>query len=673
MPAYFRRRISEFLKCSPLEVMGELQAAYAADGFATQYTLQTKAWIEVVPLLQEQFDALVASRPDAQDWTLLLEYPLYRLRRRVDAILIAGDVIVVVECKVGASRFAAEDRRQVEEYALDLRDFHAASRLRRIIPVLWSTNASTDVDPSFANDDSPVSRVTCVGSHGLDRLLTLIPCASGNDCIVPEEWDVSPYRPVPSVIEAASIIFSGHDVRSIANADADNLQSAAARLVDLIQEARRLRRRYLLLLTGVPGSGKTLAGLHVVHSSIACGVEEQGDIVYLSGNTPLVAVLREALARDESRRRKATGSQVKKLADIRRDVRARIQHINDFLQQSLSHEDAPPHEHVIVFDEAQRAWDAKQGEEKFRRKASEPSLLLGIMERHKDWCVCVCLVGGGQEINSGEEGVLGWGEALRLQPPESLKEWTVVGPTDVMTGGASAGSFTLGQLPLELQVRVDDALQLRVPQRCYRSPVVSEWVNCVLAGDQMNAHQRSKLLGDYPLVLTRDLNVAKQWLRRHSRGERRFGFVASSGARRLRADGLGVLLHANAGAEIAHWYLNPPGDIRSSFALEVPANEYTCQGLELDLVGVCWGGDFLWNASLRRWSSKRLSGPKWQTINVSTQKAFLLNKYRVLLTRAREGMVVWVPKGDDSDPTRECKGLDATASFLVQCGVVSID
>lgn len=149
---------------------------------------------------------------------------------------------------------------------------------------------------------------------------------------------------------------------------------------------------------------------------------------------------------------------------------------------------------------------------------------------------------------------------------------------------------------------------------------------------------------------------------------RRYGLLASSGARRLRADGIGTLLHATAGAEIAHWYLNEPGDIRSSFALEVPANEYTCQGLELDFTCLCWGGDLLWDESQMAWQHSRLSGNRWQKQRTSVAQQFSENSYRVLLTRGREGMVLWIPNGDATDHTRAPGPLDATAHFLLQCG-----
>lgn len=677
MPAYVKRTLGQFIHDDLSAIVGLLQQAYAADGFASQYTRQTQAWSHVIPKLQHAFAELLRVRPEANSWTVLLEYPLYRLRRRIDVVVLAGGLVVVVECKVGADAFLAEDRRQVEEYALDLRDFHAESHCRTILPVLWSTDAEASAEsiayPMTMPPAGAVGEVMQVGAEGLRGYLTELPLPSQEANLVGEAWDQSAYRPVPNVIEAATSIFAGHDVRSIANADADNLRSASARLVALIEQAREQGKRYLLVLTGVPGSGKTLAGLHVVHSAIATGVEHEGDIVYLSGNTPLVVVLREALARDEDLRRRSSGER-RSLKNIRRDVRTRIQHINDFLQESFrGSSNKPPHEHVIIFDEAQRAWDEKQGFEKFKRTASEPALLLELMSRHKNWCACICLIGGGQEINSGEEGVFGWGEALRKMREDDRQQWSVFAPPDVLHGGPSAGTFTLGELPPDVSINVETDLQLRVPQRSYRSPSLSRWVDHVLAGDAAAARVTAQDLHEYPVVLTRSLEEAKLWLRERGRGERRYGLVASSGARRLRAEGLGVTLNASAGNEIAQWYLNPHGDIRSSYALEVPANEYTCQGLELDFACVCWGGDLLWNDASHSWSFSRLSGTAWQRVRGHGTQRFLANSYRVLLTRAREGLVLWIPRGTELDTTRSPGPLDATATFLMRCGAAAID
>jgi hypothetical protein len=598
MPAYVRRTVDQFISADPRTLIGELNTSYARDGYTTQFVQQTRAWGQVVPLLQAELRALQQRLATAKGWTVLLEFPLYRLRKRIDIVILTKAVVVVLETKMSERHFRAEDERQVEEYALDLRDFHAGSRGFPILPVLWCTEAEPQ-SSHHSLGDSQVAPVHRVGKTGLATLLAELPFGSPPNPIGGEEWDLSAYRPVPSIIEAATSIFAGHGVRSIAQADASNLKEAAARLIELIVAARRVGRCALLFLTGVPGSGKTLAGLHLVHDAIATEAEQRGDIVYLSGNTPLVTVLREALARDEYRRPKHTNAS-KPLNDIRREVLTRIQHINDFLKDNLATPNEPPHEHAIVFDEAQRAWDQKQGQKKFERNASEPTLLLEMMSRHQDWCACICLVGGGQEINAGEHGVAGWGDAIRQLAPSIACRWLVHAPADVLRGGPSTGGRCLGDVPPGLVVQEETALQLQVPLRTFRSPSVSEWVGLVLEGDVARAAAVAKALGDYPIRLTRSLEDTRQWLKTAGRGQRRYGVVASSGARRLRADGLAATLSATDGIAIAYWYLNPPGDIRASYALEVTANEYTCQGLELDFVGVCWGGDFVWRLTDRQ-------------------------------------------------------------------------
>jgi hypothetical protein len=667
MPAYVRLPITRLVSADPSALVGELHKAHASDGYATQFTQQTKAWSTALPLLQDQLRTLIDLLPRAANWAILLEFPLHRLRQRVDAVLLAEHVIVTVEMKVGEHTFRAEDARQAEEYALDLRDFHGGSHRHPLLPVLWCTAAPDTPSARYTPGEDTVAPVHRVGATGLAELLASLPADAPGAPIIPEVWDNAPYRPVPNVIEAATAIFARHKVEAILRKDACNLESAASRVVQLIVAARQQRRRALIFLTGVPGSGKTLAGLQVVHDSVASGQEQEGDIVYLSGNTPLVSVLREALAQDRHRSSRQRGEN-SVLADQRRKVRARVQHINDFLKERLTPGSAaPPHEHAIVFDEGQRAWDAEQGKKKFGRHASEPLLLLELMGRHDDWCACVCLVGGGQEINTGEQGVRGWGDALR-QLGSFAPSWSVHAPADVLHGGPTTAGLSLGPLP-GLSTYEESDLQLMVPLRSFRSQHVSAWVDRVLDGNAVEAASLANQLGLYPIMLTRSLEAARQWLRNNGRGKRRFGLVASSSARRLRADGLGQILHAGDRDEIAHWYLQPPGDIRSSCALEVPANEYTCQGLELDFVGVCWGGDLLISPSFDRWvHRRRLSGPNWQTIRDEAAQRLLRNSYRVLLTRAREGLVLWVPLGDPGDPTRVPEPLDATADFLLRCG-----
>jgi hypothetical protein len=658
MPAYFRSVVREFVDIPVAVVAGRLGTAYASDGYASQYTSQTLSWDEVIALLQQELREVAAVVPGAGDWGVLLEYPLYRLRKRIDAVIIAGSAAVVIEAKCGETTFEASDLRQAEEYALDLRDFHSQSRMCRLIPVLWATEASTPVD--YWDLSGQVPSVTKIGKHGLGSLLTHVAAISG-PLLVADRWDAAAYSPVPTVVQAATTIFSGHDVRAIANADASNLAETSRRVVGLIDEARKKSQKIVAFVTGVPGAGKTLAGLNAVHSFTTSGID-RGDVVYLSGNTPLVTVLREALARDRHGRERNRA-----LRDIRRDVRTRIQHINDFLKDNVPR-DGPPHEHAIIFDEAQRAWDAKQGLKKFGRTASEPELLLEIMSRHQDWAALVCLVGGGQEINTGEQGIRGWGDALRHSRDSG---WVVIATPDAIQGGPSTGGATLGAMD-DMAVMKDQALQLEVPLRSFRSPALGEWVSQVLHGNSGGARAIAGELAAYPLLFTRSLSDAKTWLNANARGQRRSGLLASSGARRLRADGLGEILSATDREQISHWYLNERGDIRASFAHEVPANEYSSQGLELDFACVCWGGDLVRNGSNTQWLSRRLNGTRWQAVRDVERRSHLMNSYRVLLTRAREGLLIWIPTGDSRDTTRAPELLDRTAEFFTACGAASL-
>ncbi|MRW94744.1 hypothetical protein GJ699_32750 [Duganella sp. FT80W] len=274
MPAYYRATIGEFLSADPQNILGGLQLAYAADGFLSQYSKQTQAWATIIPLLKTQLEILVRITPATIAWSVILEYPLYRLRKRIDVVVLTESPIIVIECKVGSQEFLAQDRRQIEEYALDLRDFHAASSSRRIVPILWSTLA-TELPreyPEYVSSNDQVASTIFVGVQGLATQLSKLSISDDRPLLVAETWDRSAYRPVPNIIEAATSIFSGHDVRAIANYDADNLNIASARLVALIQEAKDLKKRYMLFLSGVPGAGKTLAGLHVVHNAISSGI-----------------------------------------------------------------------------------------------------------------------------------------------------------------------------------------------------------------------------------------------------------------------------------------------------------------------------------------------------------------------------------------------------------------
>ena len=485
-----------------------------------------------------------------------------------------------------------------------------------------------------------------------------------------EDWDNSPYHPVPTIIEAAELLYAGHDVREIAHASADsgNLAKTTDRIIEIIQDSQQNNKRSICFVTGIPGSGKTLIGLNAIHDP-RFRTEGRNSGAFLSGNTPLVNVLREALARDEAKRNDEP------IGQIRQTVRAEIQLLMNYLKEYISeHPNHQPHENVIVFDEAQRAWDEDYGREKFDREAFEPELFLEIMGR-KEWSVIIALVGEGQEINRGEKGLSEWGKALTKFGESNLNEpWEIYGAPQIFFEGQENVGQTLFSDDVKYKGRIDRdvRLHLSISIRSYNCKAIVSWVNSVIDGNATQALQMVNTVENFPIFITRSLERARKWLRHKERGNRRVGLVASSGARRLIADGLGVSLSAQELNAVKHWYLQPSGDIRSSCALEITANEYTCQGLELDYIGMCWGGDMLWAKDENHWRFRKLTGNAWNNVNNLELQNHVRNTYRVLLTRARLGMIIWIPEGNEEDPTRNPEELHQTAEFLIDSGLVLI-
>ena len=610
------------------------------------------AWIEEIAILRRQLDGI--------DGFLHLEFTIPRLGGRIDAVVLAGPLVFVIEFKVGESSFNQAAINQVWDYALDLKYFHEASHAREIVPVLVATAAKSSRE-----------RSTRVGKDGVHRPLKLAPgdlgevtkaalSAARGAPIDPRAWAESPYRPTPSIIEAARALYATHSVEAIARFDsgAQNLATTSACVEQVIAAAREKKRKVICFVTGVPGAGKTLVGLNVAtRREEASGAPPS---VYLSGNGPLVSVLREALARDEVARRKAIGEDVKK-RDARRGVDSFIQNVHHFRDEGLRNNAAPP-EHVAVFDEAQRAWDLaqtsrfmqqKKGVGNFRK--TEPEFLVSVMDRHRDWAVVVCLVGGGQEINTGEMGIEGWLHAARTQ----LAGWDVIGPPQLQYAlpGNAAAAWQL-----------DPRLHLDVSMRSFRAGRVSAFVEALLACDIDKAGEALETFKEqYPIAVTRDLDAAREWLRQRTRGSERCGIVASSRAQRLKPHALDVRISIDP----IHWFLNGPDDTRSSNFLEDAATEYKVQGLEIDWACVTWDAD------LRRvdggWARHAFRGDRWNNINKPEIQRYLLNAYRVLLTRARQGMILFVPPGDRHDHTRKAEFYDGTYRTLRDIGIPALD
>ena len=668
MPAYYKNTLRGFISENQKIINNDLISHYTRDGFYQLLGTQSKSWEDSLPIIYDALAELYHCDKSTGEWGLLLEYPLYRLRKRIDLMLISPNRLFIIELKVGATEVGSLDLRQAEEYALDLRDFHRASHDLPMSPILCCTNLKKNYTQTIPDYNLQVQPVCVTSRSNLAELILKINSQASNcfgGFIDWESWERASYEPVPTIIEAATTIFAGHSVEDITRSEAENLHSCSQEVVRLIHEARDMGKKRIIVVTGVPGAGKTLAGLHVVHQT-KDESNSAGRVIYLSGNTPLVLVIREALAQDEYNRCKANGEK-KTIGGIRHKLKSRIQHINDFLKQYYLHTlNEPPFENAIVFDEAQRAWDHKHGKDKFGRDASEPELIMNIMERHQNWAAIVCLVGAGQEINVGEPGMQQWGDALIKNP-----EWEMVASPNAVDGSSGTAGTALFKegVPSSVRVLYNDALRLSVPIRSYRSEMVSEWVDAVLEDRPEDAFEISKQLGAYPITLVRSINECRRLLKTHTRGTRRCGLLASAGASRLVAEGLGVSLTVQEKEKIAHWYLKPHGDYRSSNSLEVTANEYTSQGLELDFTGICWGGDFVREAGEKGWCFRRLHKTTWQNIHDPNTRRYILNKYRVFLTRAREGMVLFVPEGDSGDSTRVPGTYDAIASYLKDCGV----
>lgn len=603
---------------------------------------QLRAWHQQITILRSALHGMPS------DWRLLFEYSLLRLGRRLDVVLVSDRAIFLLEFKIGSTVFDRAARNQTEDYALDLQDFHAGSRTAAIIPILVASEAlaTEPIWPLYWH--GVTEPVFLASAKSLPKLLTKLVSDIPHRNINIEAWEHAPYRPVPTIIEAATMLYRKHSVADIAAARAD--VSNLTRTTDVIMQAitdAKMRGGYIIVfVTGIPGAGKTLCGLNAVFGA-------DTGAAFLTGNLPLVHVLREALARD------AASLPGGSMRQARQKTESAVQGLTGFVRDNVDRLE-PPHEHVVVFDEAQRAWDAAYGARKFQLNDSEAALFLDIMRKNKDYAVVIALVGNGQEINTGEAGLGEWARALANRP-----EWQIhAAPSVLTTNEPRQRLFT----SMPDGIVVNAALHLDIPVRSVRSASGAPWVDAVLRGNQDEAQKHAQ--EGVPFFVTRSLTAMRTALRARARGERRAGLVCSTGARRLVAEGIWPdFPHLDQDA-IANWFLNRWPDVRASDALEIPATQFACQGLELDLVGLCWGGDLVWNGG---WKIRKFVGTKWQNPISQDAKDFRLNTYRVLLTRARYETIIWVPKGELKDATREPELFDKTAAFLINCGATVLE
>jgi hypothetical protein len=653
-PAYYHGRLTDFLAADPDSILGQLARAHSFD----VDILQKNAWLAEISNLKLNLQHLSRGH-------IFFELSIPRMGKRADVVLLVDGLIFVLEFKIGADTYDRFAQDQTIDYALDLKSFHLGSHAKHIVPILIATEAIPVVSQiQWSADD--VSNTLKSDGLNLSSLIQLaIASVPPQDDIDPRAWMSSGYRPTPTIVEAAQALYQGHSVDEITRSDAGaiNLRETSDCVSEVIRISKDRHRKSICFVTGVPGAGKTLAGLNVaVRES-----RSNEPSVFLSGNGPLVDVLREALIRDDYQRGKARGLPVTKKGASAR-VKTFIQNVHHFRDDALVSDKAPV-EHVVIFDEAQRAWNKDRAENFMRQKRgitdfsmSEPEFLISVMDRHEDWCTVVCLIGGGQEINTGEAGITEWFDALKKR----FAYWDVY-----ISNVLSQQEYSWGQdLPKKLQglnVITKSGLHLAVSIRSFRAEEVSAFVDAIVDGDHVEAHRLHALIDlRYPVRLTRDIETARAWLRKQQKGTQRSGIVASSGAMRLKPEGINV----NAAVDPPTWFLNGKDDVRSSYYLEDVATEFDIQGLELDWSGVCWDADF--RRLEHTWGLYNFKGTKWQRINDAFRQVYLANSYRVLLTRARQGMVIFVPKGDPLDETRPPIFYDLTYQFLLSCGIEAI-
>jgi hypothetical protein len=649
--------ITNFLITSPEEIIGKIALK---NEFSLEQT-QKDAWLAEIIILKAVLTTYTGS--------IYFEYSIPRMGQRIDVIILIGAVIFILEFKIGEKEYSSNAIDQVMDYALDLKNFHESSHEQFIAPILIATKAKNiySVVATTPQNDKLLLPIKS-NIELLDKVIEDVLIFSEGNEINRTQWEQGRYCPTPTIIEAAMALYNNHSVEDISRSDASaiNLSQTSDTVSSIIRSSKENSRKSICFVTGVPGAGKTLVGLHIATTHI----DKSNDLysVFLSGNGPLVAILREALARDKVRREKDKGGKIKKGEAIS-EIKMFIQNVHNFRDECLVDLTSAPIEHVALFDEAQRAWNLEQTSNFMSRKKnrhnfnqSEPEFLMSCLDRHKDWAVVVCLVGGGQEINTGEAGISEWIQSLE----RSFTDWDIY-ISDRLNDSEYSAVEMLKKLESRPNVEYNESLHLAVSMRSFRAEHVSLLVKQLLDRSIDEAKSTlEKVRAKYPIVITRDLAKAKRWLKQQARGTERYGMVVSSQAERLKPHAIFV----KSTMDPIHWFLDGKEDVRSSYYLEDVATEFDVQGLELDWVCVTWDADFRY--SEKGWGYWSFVGNRWNQIRKEERKNYLKNAYRVLLTRARQGMVIVIPPGDIEDCTRPPKFYDSTFEYLKEIGFTVI-
>lgn len=694
---FYKESLRKFIDASEESIFGQIASM---DG-GNSVSEQKYAWLEEIRILKE-----VVKPWSNENAEIIFEYSIPRLGKRVDVVLLLRSIVFTIEFKAGQSSYLQSDMEQVLDYALDLKNFHLDSHHRIIVPILVATNAeNVSHTLVFSIYDDKIFNPLMSNAYSLQRVISNViehENAKPSDRTDFANWAISRYSPTPTIIEAASALYLNHSVEDITRHEAAGsaLKETTQFVLDVIQKSKQNKEKSICFVTGVPGAGKTLVGLNVaIQQSIKeedNPVDDRNLAVYLSGNRPLVTVLTAALAKDKQRKEREKGNRCN-ITDAKREVSQFIQIIHRYRSnmlakiklpiedgrleidetKSIAHKTAGHGEveHVAIFDEAQRSWDfehlsgwlARGGSRGGMKKIpdfpmSEAEFLIWSLDLRKDWAVIVCLVGGGQEINTGEAGIGEWIRAVN----KSFPNWKVY-LSKHLTDKEYAEGNVAKLIANNKNAQQVDQLHLSVSMRSFRAENLSNFVHYLLNRNIEQAHKLYIEFKDkYPLILTRNLERAKRWLENKARGSERYGIVVSSQAYRLKPLAIDVRLQP----DVEHWFLADKMDVRSSLFLEDAATEFDIQGLELDWTCLVWDGDFRYTPN--GWDHNTFKGSRWNKIRSTEAQSYQINAYRVLMTRARQGMIICVPTGNPNDHTRLPEFYDGTYNYLKSIGIVEI-
>lgn len=648
--AYYCNSIPGFIRDKSSSIIGQL----VKHSFEINKE-QSNAWENQVSELQTRLEAC------EMEGDIIFEYDIVRLGKRIDVILLIRHMVFSLEFKNGKNVFTAQDAQQAEDYALDIKNFHKESENLYVCPILIATDAKP-YKKHQSLDCYPDKQVHLQRENietVIPKISQIVDLYGDDESIDFDKWFNSPYYPTPTIIAAAVEAYSSHNLSDIAQSEAGqtNIDNCEEKIFRLIDYARENKKKCMCFVTGVPGAGKTLVGLDVVAKNMDRGAGNLS--VYLSGNGPLVKVLREALRKSVKARKQLN-------RETKTAIEALIQSSFAFKNDNASH-DMPTAEHILIFDEAQRVWD--QG--KMKRKhadnpamdVSEPHLIIDVMDRHQDWAVVIGLVGLGQDIYDGEVGINEWFRC----GVEDFPGWEIYYSPDIFN---QVEDKSIDREMIENCARCHPLkdLHLKTSIRSFRADKQCRFVDALLDNDPVSAAETYREISKkYPVFITRDYASAKKWARGQVRGSQRCGVLACSDAQRLRPEGIYIIKNM----DVENWFLASSDDLRSSNAMEVVASEFDVQGLELDWSVVCWDADLRRNESGEGWRYFNFRGKDWQRRKKPEQQRYLVNSYRVLLTRARQGMVIFVPRGVDpeEDPTRNHQFYDEIYDYLKSCGI----